>query len=780
MKHARLAALGVLAVLGNALAFGGNGCGGGSTKGTSGGGRGAGGTAEGSGGAGVDGSSGDGSASDGAMSDGPGVDSGVDHPAMHATAFSDSIGVGVHMGANQVGQAYSDPVAVSEALSWLHITHVRDSVGGASSIWTRAYADGGGPFAAAGVRFDVGFGSGYDLDASADLAPFVAPEGGTAFVDTPLAVQYLESFEGPNEVDNPGSTTPPDYDASAALQAGLWARVQADPALRSKPVLALTVAFAANAADVPDLSSLATFGNMHVYPDNVPPGVMIGLYLTETTDTTGLPMIVTETGYYTRSPVFTDTHAITEDVQAKYLLDAIFDTYSRSIVRTYLYDLVDDGPYVDAGSGTEQQHFGLFHYPLGSPPSGSAKPIATALQNVMTILGDPGPPFTAAPIPFTLTPGADGSAGPQSLLLEKSGGVYELALWVESESLELQRRRRGALPVPHERHRVALDALRRQRLRPADRSLAAEHLVEGELGVGGGGRSPDHRRAHPVTVGGDGVARSSPMVSSARLLLCAFALTGCGARSALGAPDAVREDAGTASDAGAPPPPPDFIWYILDETSGTTATDASPNHYDMTNLAGVTWDHGAIFDGATVCGEASVGPGWREPPVTISAWLAPSARDDQTLNAYALTPFPPSALSGDSPSLGGYGVGLDVWSDGAPGAALAVETGANAAIAFHSLSGAYAASTEYFVVSVIDATSAALYVDGSLLTSVSADVPPAATPTPLHLGCHNDDPGYGTKRFYKGRIRDARVYSRLLGAGEIAQLHAAGPVTMGP
>jgi hypothetical protein len=29
-------------------------------------------------------------------------------------------------------------------------------------------------------------------------------------------------------------------------------------------------------------------------------------------------------------------------------------------------------------------------------------------------------------------------------------------------------------------------------------------------------------------------------------------------------------------------------------------------------------------------------------------------------------------------------------------------------------------------------------------------------------------------------MRDARVYERLLGAEEITQLYAAGPVTMGP
>src|SRR5579872_4724210 len=36
-------------------------------------------------------------------------------------------------------------------------------------------------------------------------------------------------------------------------------------------------------------------------------------------------------------------------------------------------------------------------------------------------------------------------------------------------------------------------------------------------------------------------------------------------------------------------PAPDFIWYVLDETTGTTAKDSSSHHYDVTNLTGTTW-----------------------------------------------------------------------------------------------------------------------------------------------------------------------------------------------
>ncbi len=126
----------------------------------------------------------------------------------------------------------------------------------------------------------------------------------------------------------------------------------------------------------------------------------------------------------------------------------------------------------------------------------------------------------------------------------------------------------------------------------------------------------------------------------------------------------------------------------------------------------------------------NVADAFRQPPITISAWLT-ATRADATSNAYALTPFPPSAVSGDMPSEGGYGLGLNVWTDG---------------------------------------------VDGNPTTQTSANVPPPVTPTPLHIGCHNDDAGYGTKRFYKGIMRDVRIFKRVLSDQDVAQLFSNGPV----
>jgi len=242
----------------------------------------------------------------------------------------------------------------------------------------------------------------------------------------------------------------------------------------------------------------------------------------------------------------------------------------------------------------------------------------------------------------------------------------------------------------------------------------------------------------------------------------------CGGRSEL-------RTVGGPSDAAPPDIEPDFAWYKLDEKSGDVAHDSSGNHSNV-SISNVTWDDGAVFDGSSTCGAVNVSETFRQPPVTISAWLTPSARDDQTSSSYALTPFPPNAVSGDYPAAGGYGLGLDVWTDGTAGHALSVETGHGADVAFHSIDGSFADGARHFLAVVVGSADATIYVDGKKTTSATTETPPVITPTPLHLGCHNEDVGYGTKRFYKGRMRDVRIYKRALGSGEIAQLFTNGPV----
>lgn len=221
--------------------------------------------------------------------------------------------------------------------------------------------------------------------------------------------------------------------------------------------------------------------------------------------------------------------------------------------------------------------------------------------------------------------------------------------------------------------------------------------------------------------------------------------------------------------------PPDFAWYKLDETSGNTAHDSTSHHYDI-QLQSVTWSTGANFTlpqgGGSIGGSTVVAPGLRQAPVSFTAWLSPASRGDETSNAYSITPYPPNAVSGDAAGQFGFGIGLDVWTDGGGGSALAVE---NVGYTFLDASGnQFAAGSEYFVVAAIGSM-AAVYVNGSLVATTTPTTPgPTATST-LSLALHNQDTGYGTKRFFAGRMRDVRIYKRVLTAQEVSDLYAQGP-----
>jgi len=269
-------------------------------------------------------------------------------------------------------------------------------------------------------------------------------------------------------------------------------------------------------------------------------------------------------------------------------------------------------------------------------------------------------------------------------------------------------------------------------------------------------------------------------------------------------------DGGTAT---VPTPPPDYLWYVLDETTGTTAHDSSPNENDITNLDNVTWSEGANFDGSNGnCGYATVDEQYRTPPITLTGWVTPQLRSDQTVD-YALYPYPPNALSNDVPGVGGYGFGINVWSNGNGGSALAAEgvspctqgglcvanstqnaeaeeagvDGGLSCFSATSCNQGFVAAQQYFLVVTVGPVPdggtmpvAQLYVNGQLFDQTTAYVPPAETSSSLYLGCHNMDNGYGTERVFDGRLRDMRVYLRSLGQPEIAQLYTNGPTLHAP
>jgi hypothetical protein len=254
--------------------------------------------------------------------------------------------------------------------------------------------------------------------------------------------------------------------------------------------------------------------------------------------------------------------------------------------------------------------------------------------------------------------------------------------------------------------------------------------------------------------------------------------------------------ASSSFDVNGPLADPNYAWYVLDETEGTTAHDSSTNHFDITNLTAVTWDQGANFTGTGGGGSTTVTSAFRTLPITLSAWLKPELRADSP-NAHALQPYPANAFSGDIPGAGGFGLGLNIWASGSALADLGLSDCCAAATTLN-MSGSpscpnvgncqegFVAGKEHFVVLAIGApgtggtASGSVYVDGALFDTSTATLPPAASAPPLFLGMCNTDSGYGSVRFYDGRIRDARIYTRELPADEVFDLYRDGPLEHAP
>jgi hypothetical protein len=384
---------------------------------------------------------------------------------------------------------------------------------------------------------------------------------------------------------------------------------------------------------------------------------------------------------------------------------------------------------------------------------------------------------------------------------------------------------------------------RRARSRAGERALtlgARAGLFEVD-GASPRTRAPLRARFLEVTMRSKALGANRAWIVA--FLVTAISMIACGASSAPSGDQPASGDAGPADanvvDAtttggdgsvfavpdGAPPnqdaatvvptPDPDYLWYRLDETTGTAVKDSTSNHFDI-DVPGVSWNDGANFDG-TACGETSVDSRFRLPPVTITVWLTATERTDGTRLLDALQPLPANALSDDVPGIGGYGIGLNVWSDGSGGSALAVEgvspcttaglcaanktqnavasaaDGGLACTTATSCRQGFVAGTEYFLAVTVDEAvdagastdggpppQAKVYVDGTLFDDDAAYVPPAEPQQPLYLGCCNLDMGYGSERFFEGRMRDLRVYKRRLDAPEFQQLYTNGPAATSP
>lgn len=226
----------------------------------------------------------------------------------------------------------------------------------------------------------------------------------------------LLSIEGPNELNGGsgiafnGQAAPTSGNIEAQIMQFMYPLVKA-----SMPTVAVLNASLFTNGDWQtylnqegNVSAFADYGNFHVYTGGPPPAsaILQGVKAAQQ-PTPGKPIQITEFGY-TQSWV-------SDQVSAKYNLDAMMDAFHAGVSRLYFYTMDETG-----------EGFGFYD------ANNNPRPVATAFHNLSLLTQDSG--TTAA----SFAPGQlnynVGNANLNSILLQKSNGVFELIVWAEGST----------------------------------------------------------------------------------------------------------------------------------------------------------------------------------------------------------------------------------------------------------------------------------------------------------------------------------------------------------
>jgi len=313
--------------------------------------------------------------------------------ALTTAAVLNTIGVNTHLDSFNYG--YQNLAVTSAAINYLGVKNLRDCYRHSwdMPLWSQVAA-------ATGARFDDYMGRGSTAGDVADLA----------FVPSLAALNLLNFVEGGDEND-----TAPALAAgnSIAWTAAFQQQVYATGHSLGLPVINMSFGAGWTATNnwhgnydkVGDLSAYADYGNAHTYPGvgQMTDKIIKALNADALLAAWSRPVITTEIGW--------DTAKFDPQAAARFTLDAVFDGIKDGDVKMYFYALFDDG----AGK------FGLMN------SDGSPKPAGLALHNLTTILADTGAPLSGS-LSYSLT---GTTANDNSLLMRKSSGAFELAVWNE-------------------------------------------------------------------------------------------------------------------------------------------------------------------------------------------------------------------------------------------------------------------------------------------------------------------------------------------------------------
>ena len=367
---------------------------------------------------------------------------GQETTAVKANDFLNSIGVCTH-----ITQGEDNPAQVAEALQYTGIRGIRDD-GSTNAKTQQAFVD---LHKASGAKVVL-------LPIGGDIAASVQE------YETLAAANALLAVEGPNEPNNArityhGKQSSKDTSMPIALfQRDLYAAVKADPKLAGIAVFHsseaggsqpdncglqfLTIPSGAGAL-MPCGTQYADYANTHNYvcghgqagitEDNIAwnaedptlrgdwDGMSVeyghtwakGFDGYSNADLEKLPRVTTETGWSTRVGGGGNSNAISEEQQGKLFLNLYLDAFKRNWTYTFIY-MLRDSP----GQG----YWGLVRTDY------KPKPSATDLHNLTAILADRSSSFTPGGMKYSIP---DKPPTVHDLLMQKSDGTFELAVWSE-------------------------------------------------------------------------------------------------------------------------------------------------------------------------------------------------------------------------------------------------------------------------------------------------------------------------------------------------------------
>ncbi len=329
--------------------------------------------------------------------------------AVAVASFLASIGVNVNI-------YPSTEDSVVSKLAYVGLNQIRVEAP-TSQAAAQSYAGIG----SAGIKFDM-------ITTTWDL-PITQAMLNTMFSYIDVNAPYVQSIEGPNEVQNDPDTYQGLSGAPAfqALQQTLYSMVQNDTNLTNSSTHTPVLSFSNTPGQTPagytsplnatDYASVHAYGQPAVLPFQV-----IQPTLGVTTIAPGKPVILTETGLSTVAT----TQGVPQEQQAIYDLDALFDDILLGVTRTYLFNLVD------FNSGSSDTNFSAYYGFFES--NGAIKRTGYAMHNLTSILSDPsgsaGQPTDQLGFNLSGLP-----ANSHSLLLEKSSGVFDIIVWTENNGL---------------------------------------------------------------------------------------------------------------------------------------------------------------------------------------------------------------------------------------------------------------------------------------------------------------------------------------------------------